>query len=148
MQQLSHGQVGVVRFVPLPLRPDIAVLSIGVGKYAIIRVVRKSIGRKEGSCEMSYTLSIEPDIVKEAESCAARNGTTLDAMIRACLLVFVSGGALNCGKAPFVWQDWSQEKVGLKIGSMKDEIHLPKNFDEVFDSMDEGVASMFNGETA
>ena len=70
MQQLSHGQVGVVRFVPLPLRPDIAVLSIGVGKYAIIRVVRKSIGRKEGSCEMSYTLSIEPDIVKEAESCA------------------------------------------------------------------------------
>jgi hypothetical protein len=97
---------------------------------------------------MSYTLSIEPDIVKEAESCAVRNGTTLDAMIRACLLVFVSGGGMHGGKAPFVWQGYSQEKVGLKIGSMKDEINLPENFDEVFDSMDEDVVSMFNGVTA
>ena len=96
---------------------------------------------------MSYTLSIEPDIVKEAESCAVRNGTTLDAMIRACLLVFVSGGMLNGGKAPFAWQGMPQKKVGLKIGSMKDEINLPENFDEVFDSMDEDVASMFNGVT-
>ena len=97
---------------------------------------------------MSYTLSIEPDIVKEAESCAERNGTTLDAMIRACLLVFVSGGALNGGKAPFAGQSLSQDKVGLKIGSMRDEINLPENFDVVFDSMDEDVASMFNGVTA
>ena len=27
---------------------------------------------------MSYTLTMEPEIVKEAESCAVRNGTTLD----------------------------------------------------------------------
>jgi len=27
---------------------------------------------------MSYTLTIEPEIVKAAESCAIRNGTTLD----------------------------------------------------------------------
>ena len=39
----------MVRFVPLPLRPDIAVLSIGVGKYAIIRgVVRKALDEKKG----------------------------------------------------------------------------------------------------
>ena len=44
---------------------------------------------------MSYTLTIEPEIVKEAESCAARNGTTLDAMIRACLLVFVARDGMN-----------------------------------------------------
>ena len=97
---------------------------------------------------MSYTLSIEPDIVKEAESCAVRNGTTLDAMIRACLLVFVSGGMLNSGKIPFTWQGQPQGNAGLKIGSMKDEVVLPDNFDEVFDSMDEDVASIFSGVSA
>ena len=46
---------------------------------------------------MSYTLTIEPEIVKEAESCAVRNGTTLDAMIRACLLVLVARDGMNVG---------------------------------------------------
>lgn len=96
---------------------------------------------------MSYTLNIEPNIVKEAESCAVRNGTTIDAMIRACLLVFVAQGAMGNGDvdAPRLWQGQLQQKQLLQIGSMKDEINLPDNFDEVFDSLDHEVASMFNG---
>ena len=88
---------------------------------------------------MSYTLNIESDIVKEAESCARRNGTTLDAMIRACLVVIVSHGMTKEGGV-------SPDVPGvLKIGSMKDEVRLPANFDDVFDSLDGEVATMFNG---
>ena len=87
---------------------------------------------------MSYTLTIEPEIVKEAESCAVRNGTTLDAMIRACLLVFVSRDGMNGGRRELITNT-------IKIGSMKDEIELPDNFDETFDSLDGEVASMFMG---
>lgn len=91
---------------------------------------------------MSYTLNIESDIVKEAESCARRNGTTLDAMIRACLVVIVSHGmAKGGGVSPAV-------PGILKIGSMKDEVRLPTNFDDVFDSLDGEVAAMFNGTVA
>ena len=99
---------------------------------------------------MSYTLNIEPNIVKEAESCAMRNGTTIDAMIRACLLVFVAQGAMGNGDvdASRLWQSQSQHKQALQIGSMKDEINLPDNFDEVFDSLDHEVALMFNGTLA
>ena len=87
---------------------------------------------------MSYTLTIEPEIVKEAESCAARNGTTLDAMIRACLLVFVSRDGMNGGRREFIPNT-------IKIGSMRNEIKLPDNFDETFDSLDDAVASLFMG---
>ena len=99
---------------------------------------------------MSYTLNIEPSIMKEAESCAVRNGTTIDAMIRACLLVFVAQGTMGNGDvdAPRLWQNQAQQKQALQIGSMKDEINLPDNFDEVFDSLDQEVASMFNGSLA
>ena len=90
---------------------------------------------------MSYTLTIEPEIVKEAESCAARNGTTLDAMIRACLLVFVSRDGMNGGRRELITNT-------IKIGSMKDEIELPDNFDETFDSLDGEVASMFMGDAS
>ena len=34
---------------------------------------------------------------------------------------------------------------GIKIGLMKDEVRLPDNFDEVFDSLDDEVASLFTG---
>ena len=88
---------------------------------------------------MSYTLTIEPEIVKEAESCAARNGTTLDAMIRACLLVFVSRDGMNGGRRELVTNT-------IKIGSMRDEVKLLDNFDEAFDSLDGEVASMFMGD--
>ena len=99
---------------------------------------------------MSYTLNIEPNIVKEAESCAVRNGTTIDALIRACLLVFVAQGTMGNGAvdAPRLWQSQSQQKQMLQIGAMKDEINLPDNFDDVFDSLDHEVASMFNGSLA
>ncbi len=93
---------------------------------------------------MSYTLTIEPEIVKEAESCAARNGTTLDAMIRACLLVFVARDGMN-GLAQAHRDSVSS---GIKIGLMKDEVRLPDNFDEVFESLDNEVASMFVGEAS
>ncbi len=36
---------------------------------------------------MSYTLNIEPEIIRDAEMYARRNGTTLDQMVRACFLV-------------------------------------------------------------
>lgn len=94
---------------------------------------------------MSYTLNIEPDIVKEAESCAARKGTTVDAMIRACLLVFVSQAAVTDGKNSLAQQEVPSVSKPIEIGSMKNEITLPDNFDEVFDSLDQDVASMFNG---
>ena len=90
---------------------------------------------------MSYPLTIEPEIVKEAESCAARNGTTLDAIIRACLLVFVSRDGMNGGRRELITNT-------IKIGSMKDEIELPDNFDEAFDSLDGEVASMFMGDAS
>ena len=94
---------------------------------------------------MSYTLTIEPGIVREAESCALRNGTTLDAMIRACLLVFVSSADRNrIDSSERPAQPIARRKT-IKIGSMRDEVRLPENFDEVFDSMDDEVASMFAG---
>ena len=92
---------------------------------------------------MSYTLNIAPNIVKEAESRAARNGTTIDELIRACLLVFVSHDAVNDGDIPLARLNAMPHT--LKIGSMKDEINLPDNFDETFDSLDQETASMFNG---
>ena len=92
---------------------------------------------------MSYTLTIEPEIVKEAESCAACNGTTLDAMIRACLLVFVSRDGMNDGKVLAGRRELVPSAI--KIGSMRDEIKLPDNFDETFDSLDDEVASLFTG---
>ena len=95
---------------------------------------------------MSYTLTIEPEIVKEAESCAVRNGTTLDAMIRACLLVFVSRESMNGGNALAGRRESIPNTI--KIGSMKDEIKLSDNFDEAFDSLDGEVASMFMGEAS
>ena len=97
---------------------------------------------------MSYTLNIEPSIVKEAETCAVRNGTTIDAMIRACLLVIVTHGSMGIGEVLPTQQGISPEVRRLKIGSMKDEINLPDNFDEVFDSLDQETASMFNGTIA
>ena len=95
---------------------------------------------------MGYTLTIEPEIVKEAESCAVRNGTTLDAMIRACLLVFVSREGMN-GVNVLAGRRESIPNT-IKIGSMKDEIKLPDNFDETFDSLDGEVASMFMGDVS
>ena len=94
---------------------------------------------------MSYTLNIEPDIVNKAESFAARKGTTVDAMIRACLLVFVSQVTVNDGGSSLAQQDVAPLSRTLEIGSMKDEITLPDNFDEAFDALDQDVASMFNG---
>ena len=90
---------------------------------------------------MSYTLKIEPQIVKCAESCAVRNGTTLDAMIRACLLVLASCDAI-------VSPQRNQVPRGraIKIGAMKGEIQLPGNFDEAFDSLDDDIAMRFNGD--
>ena len=95
---------------------------------------------------MSYTLTLEPEIVKEAESCAARNGTTLDAMIRACLLVFVSREGMKAGKLLAGHRELITNTI--KIGSMRDEVKLPDNFDEAFDSLDGEVASMFMGDVS
>jgi hypothetical protein len=36
---------------------------------------------------MSYTLNIEPEIIRDAEVYAKRNGTTLEQLVRACVLV-------------------------------------------------------------
>ena len=94
---------------------------------------------------MSYTLNVEPDIVRDAESYALRSGTTLDAMIRACMLVIVSRGVMEGDKTDSKFFTGSPVKSGLKIGLMADEISLPERFDEDFDSLDDKVASMFAG---
>ena len=94
---------------------------------------------------MSYTLDIEPSIVKEAESCAVRNGTTLDAMVRACLLVFVSQNSSRGAAASSRWRNQSRKSARLEIGSMKDELRLPDGFDEAFDALDRDAELMFNG---
>ena len=62
-------------------------------------------------------------------------------MIRACLLVFVSRDAMKSG----VQAHLDSVSSGIKIGLMKDEVRLPDNFDEVFDSLDDEVASLFTG---
>lgn len=85
---------------------------------------------------MSYTLNIEPSIVKEAESCAMRNGTTADAMIRAYLLVLASHGVPGNDKSPVMCSEIRPEAKSIKIGCMKNEINLPDNFDAAFDSLD------------
>ena len=74
---------------------------------------------------MSYTLTLEPAIVKEAESCAVRNGTTLDAMIRACMLVLVARGRMDETSACSTLQGQPHANNTMKIGSMKGEINLP-----------------------
>ena len=38
---------------------------------------------------MSYTLTIEPDVVRTAETFAIKRGTSLDAILRAYLVAFV-----------------------------------------------------------
>lgn len=44
---------------------------------------------------MSYTLNIDPEIIRKGESYALRNGTTLDALIRACAIVIASQGEVK-----------------------------------------------------
>ena len=94
---------------------------------------------------MSYTLNVEPDIVHKAESYAMRHGTTLDAMIRTCMLIIVSQGD---GGEDFdsLWNGmYEPRKSSLKIGSMRDEVRLPEEFDREFDRLDAQVAFLFNG---
>lgn len=38
---------------------------------------------------MSYTITLEPDVVRTAEACASRRGMTLNSLIRAYLVSFV-----------------------------------------------------------
>lgn len=40
----------------------------------------------------------------------------------------------------------SEKPRGLRIGSMRDELKLPSDFDERFDALDEVVAGMMNRE--
>lgn len=95
---------------------------------------------------MSYTLNVEPEVVREAESYAVRNGTTLEAMIRAYLLVIGIHGSLRSG----VSSAGGAEAVGartscVKIGSMRDEINLPNEFDQEFNRLDGQVSALFEG---
>jgi len=38
---------------------------------------------------MSYTMSIEPEVLQKASVCASRRGVTLDALVSAYLVTFV-----------------------------------------------------------
>ena len=40
---------------------------------------------------------------------------------------------------------YEPRKSSLKIGSMRDEVRLPEEFDREFDRLDAQVASLFNG---
>ena len=87
---------------------------------------------------MSIKTDLPPAMAQEAQGYADLRGTTLDAMIRACLLVFVARDGMKGGAQ--VRRDPASS--GIKIGLMKDEVRLPDNFDEVFDSLDGEVASL------
>ena len=91
---------------------------------------------------MSYTLNVEPDIMHKAESYALRNGTTLDAMIRAYMIVIVSQDAMvtNDDSA----DAYVPQRRRVRIGSMRGEIDLPNDFDQKFEQLDAQVAAMFN----
>ena len=41
-----------------------------------------------------------------------------------------------------MYEPW---KSSVKIGSMRDEVRLPEEFDREFDRLDAQVASLFNG---
>ncbi len=95
---------------------------------------------------MSYTLNVEPDVVREAESYAVRNGTTLDAMIRAYLLMIgVQSSSRNTASLVSDTTDGVAQVSCIRIGSMRDEVKLPNEFDQEFDQLDAQVAAMFDG---
>ena len=80
----------------------------------------------------------------KVESYALRNGTTLDAMIRACMLVIISQGQA-ANDLPFQTIDSRRSAYRkIQIGAMRDEIKLPEDFDQNFESLDSDVAAMFN----
>lgn len=92
---------------------------------------------------MSYTLNVEPDVMHRAESYALRKGTTLDALLRAYLLV-VSRDECPCGTPvapPQAAAHPSRRRV--RIGSMREEISLPEGFDRAFEQLDAQVAATF-----
>ena len=93
---------------------------------------------------MSYTLNVEPDLMHKVESYALRNGTTLDAMIRACMLVIVSQGQAASDFPSQALDSHRSACRKLHIGSMRDEIKLPTDFDQKFENLDSDVAAMFN----
>jgi len=98
---------------------------------------------------MSYTLNVEPNVVREAESYAVRNGTTLDAMIRAYLLMIgVQSSLRNTGSLVGDTTDEVARVSCIKIGSMRNEVKLPNEFDQDFDQLDAQVATMFDGAPA
>lgn len=95
---------------------------------------------------MSYTLNVEPEVVREAESYAVRNGTTLDAMIRAYLLVMGIQGSLRSRISSAGGADAVGTRAScVKIGSMRDEIKLPNEFDQEFNRLDRQVSALFEG---
>ena len=83
--------------------------------------------------------------MKKAGKCAMRHETIVDAMIRACLLMLVDNGSIVSEGSLPTWQNPLSEPQTINIGSMKDEINMPDNFDEVFDSLDGETASTFSG---
>lgn len=95
---------------------------------------------------MSYTLNVESDIVRNAEAYALRNGTTVDALVRACLLVLASYGVAKVD--PVGGRSQASHLNSLKIGSMRDEVRLPEDFDQNFDALDGEVASLMEGTLA
>ena len=97
---------------------------------------------KERDDNMSYTLNVEPDIMHKAESYALRNGTTLDAMIRAYMIVIVSKDAMAMNDDSA--DAYVPQRRHVRIGSMRDEIDLPNDFDQKFEQLDAQVAAMFN----
>ena len=94
---------------------------------------------------MSYTLNVEPNIVHDAEMYALRNGTTLDSMIRACMLVIISRGVMENANNDSKENVAMPSGAKLKVGAMASEINLPNGFDEEFDALDGEVSSMFSG---
>ena len=63
---------------------------------------------------MSYTLTVEPDVVRTAETFANKRGTSLEAILRAYLLAFVRAEtAITQNQVP------SDSTVGALTGIIK-----------------------------
>ena len=97
---------------------------------------------------MSYTLNVEREIVDKAEAYAFSKGTSLDNMIRACMLVIVSQSEINNGAQTHLYVNTASGRKRINIGSLRDEVRLPENFDNDFSALDEQVVKMFEGAVA
>lgn len=79
---------------------------------------------------MSYTLTVPPSVVRDAENYAGHRGMTLNQLVCDYLITIVQE---------------SKPHRQLEIGTMRDEIKLPDDFDDAFTALDKDLANSLIG---